>query len=45
MNIKQKLTWAFAIIASLPIIVVAGIVILNLRSEAQSAFVDSSPVL
>jgi len=42
MNIKQKLTWAFAIIASLPIIVVAGIVILNLRSEAQSAFVDSS---
>lgn len=42
MNIKQKLTWAFAIIASLPIIVVAGIVILNLRSEAENAFVDSS---
>ena len=42
MNIKQKLTWAFAIIASLPIIVVAGIVILNLRSEAESSFVDSS---
>lgn len=42
MNIKQRLTWAFAVIASLPIIMVATIVIVNLRSEAESGFVDSS---
>jgi methyl-accepting chemotaxis protein len=42
MNIKQKLTWAFAVIACLPIILVATIVIVNLRSDAQSDFVDGS---
>ena len=42
MNIKQKLTWAFAVIACLPIIVVASIVIINLRSDATDGFTDSS---
>jgi methyl-accepting chemotaxis protein len=42
MNIKQKLTWAFAVIACLPIVVVASIVIVNLRSDAADDFVDSS---
>ncbi|MCO8170256.1 methyl-accepting chemotaxis protein [Pseudomonas sp. 21LCFQ02] len=42
MNIKQKLTGAFAVIACLPIVVVASIVILNLRSEATDTFTDSS---
>jgi len=42
MNIKQKLTWAFAVIASLPIILVATLVIINLRQDAESDFVDSS---
>ncbi|KPC27753.1 Methyl-accepting chemotaxis protein [Pseudomonas syringae pv. cilantro] len=42
MNIKQKLTWAFAVIACLPIVVVAAIVIVNLRDKATSDFADSS---
>ncbi|WP_341963359.1 methyl-accepting chemotaxis protein [Pseudomonas sp. RC10] len=42
MNIKQKLTRAFALIASLPIIAVAAVVIINLREDAQTDFVDSS---
>ena len=42
MNIKQKLTWAFAVIACLPIVVVATIVIVNLRQDATDGFVDSS---
>ena len=42
MNIKQKLTWAFAVIACLPIVVVASIVIVNLRNDAAEGFVDSS---
>ena len=42
MNIKQKLTWAFAVIACLPIILVATLVIINLRQDAESDFVDSS---
>ncbi|GAB7528970.1 methyl-accepting chemotaxis protein [Pseudomonas sp. 3A(2025)] len=42
MNIKQKLTGAFAVIACLPIVVVASIVIVNLRTEATDSFVDSS---
>lgn len=42
MNIKQKLTWAFAIIACLPVVLVATLVVLNLRSEAKENFVDSS---
>jgi methyl-accepting chemotaxis protein len=42
MNIKQKLTWAFAVIACLPIVVVAAIVIVNLRQDATDGFVDSS---
>ncbi len=42
MNIKQKLTGAFAVIACLPIVVVASIVIVNLRNEATEDFVDNS---
>ncbi|WP_298189599.1 methyl-accepting chemotaxis protein [uncultured Pseudomonas sp.] len=42
MNIKQKLTLGFAVIACVPIILVAVLVILNLRSEARTAFLDSS---
>ncbi len=42
MNIKQKLTWAFAVIASLPIVVVATLVVLNLRTDARESFIDGS---
>lgn len=42
MNIKQKLTWGFAIIASLPVIAVAVLVVFNLREAARADFVDSS---
>ncbi|MBD8680699.1 methyl-accepting chemotaxis protein [Pseudomonas sp. CFBP 13719] len=42
MNIKQKLTWGFAIIACLPVIVVAVLVVFNLREAARADFVDSS---
>ncbi|CAI8922192.1 methyl-accepting chemotaxis protein [Pseudomonas sp. IT-P395] len=42
MNIKQKLTWAFAIIACLPVVLVATLVVMNLRSDARDNFVDSS---
>ncbi len=42
MNIKQKLTWAFAVIACVPIMLVAVLVIFNLRSEARTEFVDNS---
>ncbi|WP_295477951.1 methyl-accepting chemotaxis protein, partial [uncultured Pseudomonas sp.] len=42
MNIKQKLTGAFAVIACLPVVVVATIVIVNLRTDALESFVDNS---
>jgi methyl-accepting chemotaxis protein len=42
MNIKQKLTWAFAAIACLPVIVVAVLVVFNVREGAKADFVDSS---
>lgn len=42
MNIKQKLTWAFAIIACLPVVLVATLVVMNLRSDAKENFVDGS---
>ena len=42
MNIKQKLTWAFAIIACLPVVLVATLVVLNLRSDAKDNFIDGS---
>jgi methyl-accepting chemotaxis protein len=42
MNIKQKLTWAFATIACVPVILVAVLVVLNLRDAAQTNFLDSS---
>ena len=42
MNIKQKLTWAFAVIAGLPIVLVATLVVINLRGEARDEFLDSS---
>ncbi|KAA6195181.1 methyl-accepting chemotaxis protein, partial [Pseudomonas lactis] len=42
MNIKQKLTWAFAAIACVPVILVAIIVVLNLREGALANFLHSS---
>src|SRR3989344_3726284 len=42
MNIKQKLTWAFGAIASVPILLVAAVVIFNLRSQAQTDFIEGS---
>ncbi|HDS1758444.1 methyl-accepting chemotaxis protein [Pseudomonas sp. M5] len=42
MNIKQKLTWAFAVIAALPIVLVATLVVINLRGEAREDFLDGS---
>jgi methyl-accepting chemotaxis protein len=42
MNIKQKLTWAFATIACVPVILVAVLVVLNVREGALANFVDSS---
>ena len=42
MNIKQKLIWGFAVIACLPVIVVAVLVVYNLREAARADFVDSS---
>jgi methyl-accepting chemotaxis protein len=42
MNIKQKLTWGFAVIACLPVIVVAVLVVYNLREAARADFADSS---
>ena len=42
MNIKQKLTWAFAAIACVPVILVAIIVVLNVREGALANFLDSS---
>ena len=42
MNIKQKLTWAFAIIACLPVVLVATLVVLNLRGDAKDNFIDGS---
>jgi methyl-accepting chemotaxis protein len=42
MNIRQKLTWAFAAVASLPVMVVAALVVFNVREAAEVDFVDSS---
>jgi methyl-accepting chemotaxis protein len=42
MNIKQKLILAFTVIASLPVILVAVLIILNVRNEARETFIDSS---
>lgn len=42
MNIKQKLTLAFAVIACVPVVLVAVLIILNLRSEARTDFLDGS---
>ncbi|MDR6679070.1 methyl-accepting chemotaxis protein [Pseudomonas psychrotolerans] len=42
MNIKQKLISLFAITACLPVLVVAGVVILKARSAATDNFLDSS---
>ena len=42
MNIKQKLTFLFAAVACFPVITVAVLVVLNLRSAAQDNFIDSS---
>ncbi|MBD9632526.1 methyl-accepting chemotaxis protein [Pseudomonas sp. PDM19] len=42
MNLKQKLILAFSAIASLPVILVAVLVILNLRGEARESFIDGS---
>lgn len=42
MNIKQKLTTAFAVIASLPVLLVAALIILNVREGARDTFTDST---
>ncbi|MDD1508734.1 methyl-accepting chemotaxis protein [Pseudomonas sp. CNPSo 3701] len=42
MNIKQKLTWGFAAIACVPVVLVAIVVVINLREQAQDDFLDSS---
>jgi methyl-accepting chemotaxis protein len=42
MNIKQKLTWAFASIACLPIVITTAIMIVNLRGQAQQDFIENS---
>jgi methyl-accepting chemotaxis protein len=42
MNIKQKLTMAFAVIASLPVLLVAVLIILNVRDGARDTFIDST---
>lgn len=42
MNIRQKLTWAFAAISCVPVIVVASLVVFSLREAAEADFVDSS---
>lgn len=42
MNIKQKLILAFALIACLPVVLVAVLIILNVRQEARETFIDSS---
>lgn len=42
MNIKQKLTSLFAVTACLPVILVAGVVIMNARSQATVDFLDGS---
>ncbi|KJH83313.1 methyl-accepting chemotaxis protein [Stutzerimonas stutzeri] len=42
MNIKQKLTWAFAAIACVPMVLVAAVVITHLRSQAMVGFTDNS---
>ncbi|KPG82518.1 chemotaxis protein [Pseudomonas sp. RIT-PI-o] len=42
MNIKQKLTLAFAVIASLPVLLVAALIILNVREGARDTFTDST---
>ncbi|QEI07486.1 methyl-accepting chemotaxis protein [Pigmentiphaga aceris] len=42
MNIKQKLTWAFATIACVPILLVAAVIIYNQRAQAEADFLDGS---
>ncbi|MDF3175319.1 methyl-accepting chemotaxis protein [Pseudomonas sp. ER28] len=42
MNIKTKLTLAFAGIACLPVLLVAAIVLTNVRNQAQNSFLDST---
>lgn len=42
MNIKQKLTFTFAAIACLPVVLVATVVVMNIRSQASADFLDGS---
>ncbi|WP_111494142.1 methyl-accepting chemotaxis protein [Marinobacter bohaiensis] len=42
MNIKQKLTLAFSVIACVPLILVAVLIVMSLRDEARQGFLDSS---
>lgn len=42
MNIKKKLTLAFATISCVPILLVAVVVIYNLRTQAEADFLDGS---
>jgi len=41
-NIKQKLTYAFVTIACVPILLVAALIIYNLRVQAEADFLDGS---
>jgi len=42
MSIKLKLTWAFVAIACIPILLVAAVVIYDLRAQAKLDFLDGS---
>ncbi|MET3455013.1 methyl-accepting chemotaxis protein [Pseudomonas kilonensis] len=42
MNVKQKLTWAFVVIACLPVCLIATLVVLDLRSDAHDDFIEGS---
>ncbi len=42
MKIKQKLTWAFALIAGVPLALVALLITFNLREQARESFLDNS---
>ena len=42
MNIKHKLTLTFAAIACLPVVLVACLVVMSIRSQATSDFIDGS---
>ena len=42
MTIRQKLGWAFFLVAVLPAALIAGLVVVNVRDQARSEFLESS---